>query len=284
MTSLGFLLVLAAAACHAVWNFFVKQINAGPELVWLFSLLTIVIYSPLAAWFLWQGPALDPTALGFIFASCLIHLGYFLLLQQGYRKGELSIVYPTARATGPMLSTLFSIAFLNDHASLQGVAGGLVIIFGVFMLSGGIGTMKGNAAQSLRFGIGAGLMIGSYTVWDAYTVSVLMVPPLLLDYASSLGRVMLLAPIAAKRKTDVKRLWREHKGPVFVIALFNPLAYILVLVAMTFTPVSYVAPIREISVVLSVLLGSLVLGEGQLGRRLALALVILAGVSVLATS
>ena len=53
MTTLGFSLVLAAAFCHAIWNFYVKRLNAGPELVWLFSVVIMVIYGPFAAWVLW---------------------------------------------------------------------------------------------------------------------------------------------------------------------------------------------------------------------------------------
>nr|WP_321463711.1 DMT family transporter [uncultured Cohaesibacter sp.] len=284
MSLLGFLLVLAAAVCHATWNFFVKRINAGPELVWTFSLITVVIYAPLALYFFFQMPAFTITNAGFIIGSCVLHLGYFLLLQRGYRTGDLSVVYPTARATGPMLSTIFAIVILGEQASLQSAAGALVIIFGVLNLSGGLRVRSLEQASSLLFGVAAGTLIGSYTVWDAYAVSVLALPPLLLDYCSSLGRAFLLAPVAARRTGSIASIWREHKLGLFVIAIFNPLAYILALIAMTFTPVIYIAPIREISVVLTVLLGSLLLGEGKLKARLLWSCVILAGVSLLASA
>ncbi len=284
MSLLGFMLVLAAAVCHATWNFFVKRINAGPELVWLFSLITVVVYSPLAIYFALTMEAIDLVGISFIVGSCIIHLGYFLLLQKGYRTGDLSVVYPTARATGPMLSTIFAIVLLGEQATLQGGLGALVIIFGVMMLAGGLKVRSAEQITSLLFGVGAGTLIGSYTVWDAYAVSVLALPPLLLDYSSSFGRMLLLAPVAARRKGSVAEIWRKHKPGLFVIALFNPLAYILALVAMTFTPVTYIAPIREVSVVLTVLLGSLVLGEGNLRSRLTWSCVILAGVSILASA
>ena len=50
MTTFGLALALAAAACHAVWNFFAKRINGGPELIWLFSVLSLIIYAPMALW------------------------------------------------------------------------------------------------------------------------------------------------------------------------------------------------------------------------------------------
>ena len=107
MTATSLALVLAAACCHATWNFLVKRVGGGPELVWLFSLLSVLFYLPLAAYVLvGQGPSLGLREAAFCLVSTLLHMAYFLLLQQGYRQGDLSLVYPTARATGPFLSTV----------------------------------------------------------------------------------------------------------------------------------------------------------------------------------
>ena len=98
MTTLALALVLAAACCHAAWNYLVKRVNGGPELVWLFSVIAALLYMPLAGWILFvDQPVLGPLEVGFCIVSAALHLGYFLLLQQGYRKGDLSLVYPTAR-------------------------------------------------------------------------------------------------------------------------------------------------------------------------------------------
>jgi drug/metabolite transporter (DMT)-like permease len=104
-----------------------------------------------------------------------------------------------------------------------------------------------------------------------------------MDYASNLGRVVVLAPIAHRRWDVVRQHWTHHRTGVMVIAIFSPLAYILVLYALTFTPVAYVAPTREVSVLLSVLAGSLLLKEGQLRRRLGWASVALVGIGMLVT-
>ncbi|MBT8474135.1 MAG: DMT family transporter, partial [Alphaproteobacteria bacterium] len=195
MSLAGFALVLAAAVCHATWNVFVKRINGGPELIWLFSLISTVLYLPLAIGIiLVERPVFDLQQIIFILGSAALHLGYFLVLQMGYRNGDLSLVYPTARATGPLLSTSFAVLFLGEIVTGQMALGAGVIIFGVLMLTGGIRPGARQVSASLLFGLGAGTLIGSYTAWDAYAVSVLLIPPLLLDYASSIGRVALLAP------------------------------------------------------------------------------------------
>ena len=285
MSLIGLSLVLAAAVCHATWNFCVKRIDGGPEFIWLFSAVSAVLYLPVALGILIvEHPSFGLWPLVFIAGSAILHLGYFLLLQTGYRKGDLSLVYPTARATGPLLSTSLAVLILGESVSAQMLVGAVVIVFGVLMLTGGIRPGARNASASLLFGIATGGLIGCYTVWDAFAVATLLVPPVLLDYASSLGRVALLGPIARRRWSLVRAHWAHHKVSVIAIALFNPLAYILVLYALTFTPVAYVAPTREISVLLSVLAGSLLLHEGGLARRLGWAALILAGMVILVSA
>jgi drug/metabolite transporter (DMT)-like permease len=285
MTLLGFALVLTAAFCHATWNFCVKRIDAGPELIWLFSAVSTVIYLPFALWIiLVEQPHLGFWQLVFIFGSVILHLGYFTLLQAGYRNGDLSLVYPIARATGPVLSTALAVLLLGEVITWQTALGAAIIIFGVVSLTGGFGRRAENVSASLMFGLGTGFLIGCYTAWDAYAVAVLLVPPLIQDYVSTLGRVILLAPIAHRRRSEVARIWREHRVSVIAIAVFSTLAYVLVLYALTFTPVVFVAPTREISVLLTVIAGSVLLGEGHLKSRLTWAAVILMGVAILATS
>lgn len=285
MSLLGFALVLAAAFCHATWNLLVKKLNAGPELIWLFSLVSAVLYLPLLLYVLVvEQPALGLHEALVIAASTLLHLGYFLLLQRGYRKGDLSLVYPTARATGPLLSVSFAVLVLGESLSPQAAAGALAVIVGVLGLTGGPKPRARRAWSSLAFGLAVGCFIAGYTVVDAYAVASLLVPPLVIDYASAIGRIVLLAPYAMRRRSDVVRCWKQHRPAVIAIAVFSPLAYILVLYALTFTPVVYVAPTRELSVLLTVLAGSLLLGEGHLRRRLSWAVVVLFGVASLASA
>ncbi len=284
MSTLAFALVLAAAIFHAGWNFLIKRINAGPELVWLFSVVIVVLYLPIAVavWVI-EKPQFDLLSVGFVAGSALIHLGYFLLLQRGYRQGDLSLVYPTARATGPFLSTIFAVVLLGEALTLQAALGAAAIIGGVFFLTGGFRRGASHLTTSLLFGVATGVLIGTYTVWDAYTVTTLMVSPVLLDYASSVARSVLLAPYAVRHRSRVFALWRDHRWRVLGVAVFSPLAYTLVLFAFTFTPVIYVAPLREVSVLLTVLMGTLLLGEPSPGKRLGWAAVILTGIALLAS-
>lgn len=283
MTLAGFLLVFIAALCHAAWNFFMKRVGGGLELIWLFSAMSAVIYLPLAAWVFMESGPLTPLQWLFIAGSTTLHLSYFAVLQKGYRHGDLSVVYPTARATGPALTAVIAVALFGDPISLQSACGIALIIGGVLMLSGVVGNRAAMSLKSVLFGLGIGVLIAGYTLWDSHAVATLMIAPLLLDYVPSLVRTGLLAPVAWKKRAEVAIHWRDNRWRVFAVAVLSPLAYILVLYALTFTPVIYVAPTRELSVLFTVLLGTLILKEAEPGRRLFWAGVMVAGVVLLAT-
>ncbi|MDU8926857.1 DMT family transporter [Alisedimentitalea sp. MJ-SS2] len=284
MTLFGFSLVLFAAVCHASWNFLVKRIEAGPELVFLFSAMSTLVYLPLALWYGRDIIGFEPIHYLFLFGTVILHTGYFVQLQTGYRHGDLSLVYPTARSTGPLLSVSFAVLVLGEQASVQAIAGGVLIVFGVLMLGGGLKARRGDGTlKSLGFGLTVGCFIGAYTVWDAYAVAHLAIAPVLMDWFSNLGRTMIMTPVALRRRAALRLLWKNHWLEALLVGIISPLAYILVLYAMTFTPVLYVAPLRETSVLLAVLLGAIVLKEGDLKRRLKWAVVIVTGVTLLAT-
>jgi drug/metabolite transporter (DMT)-like permease len=284
MSVFAFLLVLAAAFCHATWNFYVKRLNGGAELAWLFAVVSSILYLPIAIFiFIVDKPVFGLLEFGFVFGSAIIHMGYFLLLQAGYRSGDLSLVYPTARATGPLLSVTLAVLFLGEFISLQIACGAVIIIIGVVSLTGGFSKRPSNFRTSLLFGIGSGTFIGCYTVWDAHAVSTIMISPLILEITGLVCRAAVLTPVGLRRMQIVKTFWKEQKRAVLIVSTISPLAYVLVLYAMTFTPVVYVAPLRESSVLLTVLMGSILLGEGDLKRRLGWAVVIVSGVILLAT-
>jgi uncharacterized membrane protein len=91
-----------------------------------------------------------------------------------------------------------------------------------------------------------------------------------------------MAPLALRRREEVRAAWKNKKAAVVLVALLCPLSYILVLTAMVFTPVSYVAPAREISILFAALMGAHWLREGDVARRSAAAAVMALGVVALA--
>ncbi|HEY8485796.1 MAG TPA: DMT family transporter [Limnochordales bacterium] len=285
MTLAALFLVFGSAVFHASWNFLAKRSGGGAPFVWLATALAAVLWAPLAATVVWrERPPLGPPQLVAMGGSAVLHLAYYLILQQGYRVGGLSEVYPVARGTGPLLSTAAAVALLGERPTPVALAGALLVAAGVWAIgrSSAPGSSPGGRL-ALRYGLLTGMCIALYTLWDKQAVSRLQVPPLLHDWATSLGRAVLLLPYALCHRGDVAREWAAHRLEALGVAILSPLAYILVLTALTFTPVSYVAPAREVSVLIGTALGARVLAEPQMGRRLAAAAIILLGVVALAS-
>ena len=286
MTELALALVLFSAVAHAAWNFIAKRASAGPVFNWLFDALSVVVWLPLGlAQVLLQPPHLGPVEWTFVVGSALLHLTYFLLLGQGYRKGDLSLVYPLARGLGPMLSTAAAILVFGERPTALALFGAALVGVGVFVLAGDPRRLRGSAAAaSVVFAGLTGVVIAGYTLWDKQAVSDtgLAIPPVLYFYLFTVCRAGLLAPYALSRMDTLKTEWRLHKRHALGIALLSPLSYILVLYALSVAPVSYVAPTREIGILLGAVMGARWLAEGEMRRRLAGAIAMVAGVAALA--
>jgi drug/metabolite transporter (DMT)-like permease len=278
MHPLAIMLVLGAAVSHAGWNLCAKRVpHGGAPFVWLTAALSFLLLLPVAVVYVvrdgmpgiwWVAIAITGT----------LHLGYFLLLQRGYRVGDLSVVYPLARGSGPLLSIVAAVWLLGERPGTTALVGAAAVIAGVFVI-GGLNTGRGAA-----YGFATGVLIAAYTLWDAHAVTALAVSPLVLMTGSFAVETVLLASYAWPRRQEVGELWRGHRLPVLAVVLLSPLAYLLVLFAMRLAPVSLVAPARELSIVFGSLGAWLLLGEPNPARRLAGAVIVVAGVAAIAVS
>lgn len=285
MTGLSLSLVLAAAFLHATWNLFAKRAGqAGTAFVWLCAVGMVCIYTPVGLIVaLVARPHIGGEQFLFMFGSGVLHLCYFTVLQKGYRVGDLSLVYPLARGTGPMLSTAAAIAFLGERPTAPALSGACLVCVGVLVLgTAGGPAVGGRRAPAVGFGLLTGGLIAVYTLWDRNAVGALAVPPILLDVAANSVRAVLLTPAALRRRAFVREVWRLHRREVIVVAAIAPLAYILVLTALAASPVSYVAPAREASILIGTIFGVRLLREGNTRARVLGALAIVAGLMGLA--
>jgi drug/metabolite transporter (DMT)-like permease len=317
------ILILLAAFSHAGWNLLAKRLSAFDAVayLWLAGLCSIALYAPLAFIVAAAGrPRIGWPQLGCMAASAGLHLAYFLLLQRGYRLGDLSLVYPLARGTGPILSSLAAVLFFGERPGPAGIAGILLVGAGVFLLglparrpatvpatpaspatsgtaapaatsgtaaaaaTSGPQMISARSLTAVWFGLATGLFIAGYTLWDKQGVSALGIPPLIYNWGEEVGRAALLTPLAlrAHRRDTLRVLWTTRRAYVLVCAALMPLSYILVLTALRFSDVSAIAPAREISVLIGVGIGGRLLAEGGLRRRLFAAAAIAGGVIAIA--
>jgi drug/metabolite transporter (DMT)-like permease len=216
-------------------------------------------------------------------ASAVLHTAYYMLLDRGYRSGDLSVVYPLARGSGPLITMLGAVLLLGESPTALAVGGALLIAGGAVALTGDPRKLResGNL-HAVGFALLTGCMIASYTLVDKLAVSAWLIPPLVQDWATNVGRVVLMAPLALKARAELAPTWRRAKKEILGVAVLCPLSYLLVLTAMVFTPVSYVAPAREVSILIAALMGTQLLAEGNGRRRLAAGAAMVAGVVCLA--
>ena len=269
-------LIFVAAIAHASWNLFSKQasVTGAASFVWLMSTVATVVYLPVvAATVIASPPRLTALCWVFMAGTGLLQAGYFLFLQTGYRLGDLSLVYPIGRGTGALLAALAGILFI--------VVG--LIILGVPAASAAApASTTAATTKAITFALVTGAFIAAYTLWDKYAVSTLKIPSLVQGYASLPVMALALTLFALHTRARTARVWRTYRRQVLGAAVLSPLAYILVLTAMSFTAVSAVAPAREVSVLFGVLLGRRLLGEGSLARRLGAAATIATGIICIA--
>ncbi|HLO96730.1 MAG TPA: DMT family transporter [Burkholderiaceae bacterium] len=291
MSTLALLLVLAAALCHAIWNLIAKRQGGGGELVLICALLVSLVWAPLAFWQGWSTlPSLGPREWAALAASAVLHLVYFRCLLHGYAVSDLTVVYPVARGSGPLLSTAGAVLVLGERLSPAGAAGALMVVAGVFLIAGGPGlwrqahepARRERMLRGLRWGALTGACIAGYTVLDGYSVKVLMISPIVLDYAANVLRIPLQLPVALRDPAGFREAWHRHWKAGLAIAVLSPASYVMVLYAMRLAPLSHVAPARELSMLFAALAGGSLLGEGDRVLRLLGAACIALGVMGLA--
>ncbi|HRO59321.1 MAG TPA: EamA family transporter [Burkholderiaceae bacterium] len=317
MSSTAFALIVVAALLHAGWNLWMKRSGTagGFAFVWATNLVGALLFTPLV-WLAGAfetggsaggagvvGPAVAAGALpaaGVRFAdwplsvwlavvgSVLLHTAYFRVLQRGYGAGDLSIVYPVARGTGPLLASIAAIAWLGEPAGLHSIAGLAFVVAGTFTIAGGLAMLREGAStqtrRGLSWGLATGLLIAAYTVNDGRAVSVLGANPLVYYWWICLLQAVVLAPWVMWTVPGWRRVLSASWRVVLGVGVLSPLSYLLALEAMRLAPVSVVAPARELSMLVAALAGATLLREGQLGRRLAGSALIAGGVALLAAA
>ena len=282
-------LVIAAAFLHATWNFLLKKSGGGLGVLTLSAVVATTFLTPVSLYLIvTHAFVFSPVILGMIAGSGVLHMLYFLLLDRAYRSagsaGDLSVVYPLARSTGPLLTIIVATLIFGERMTPVALAGAVLIGLSALFLAGNpVRIFNRHSGAGVGFALLCGGMIASYTVWDKQGVALFLIPPVIFDWGANLSRIILMTPYAMKTEPGtITRAWREQRKTVIAIGVMSPLSYILVLTAMVFTPVSYVAPARELSILFAALLGAHALKEGDAMRRTLAALGMVLGVGGLA--
>jgi len=259
----------------------------GPVFVFAYNLVACVGYAPWVLYLLWRGTVTwTADGVAFVLLSGAIHLAYSLSLQRGYQVADLSVVYPVARGTGPMLSTIGAILLLGEAPTGRSLGGLALVVVGIGLIAtrGDLSAFRRPGGQAgIRWGTATGGLIASYTVVDAYAVKALGITPVILDWFSNLLRFFLLAPVVGENPRRALTAMKGHWWLAIGVGLLSPLSYILVLAALrSGALLSLVAPMREMSMMVGALLAMAILREPVGFWRLAGCGVLIVGVVALA--
>lgn len=278
MSGLALALVLSAAIMHASWNAIVK--NAGDRALTIAAVAAMHAVGGLLLILVSEPPS--PSSWPFIAASTLIHYGYYFLLFQAYRLGDLSQVYPISRGLAPALVALGAFLIIGETLPPAGWAGLGAICLGIGLLA-----LQRGAASADRLAIAyavlLGMTIAAYSVADGIGVRWAQSPTGYMGWLFLLEAPVMLAVLAP-------RLARKHAidWKAFSIGLIGGalavVAYGVVLYAKTIAPIGAVSAVRESSVIIAALIGVVLFGERPWGGRMLAAVVVALGVVVLASS
>lgn len=284
MTPAAVALLLGAAVCHSAWNLAVK---AEPDRLratfWAVAVGALLWAPALLAYPLAEVPA---AAWALLAVSAAFECAYVFALTAAYDAGDLSVVYPIARGTPPVVVAPLAVLVLGERLTPQGVAGiGLVVAgicashLGSFRAWRALGAPSNRRATALA--LAAGLMTAGYSL--ANKAGVAQVPVLLwvaLMYWMEIGGLTLILALGGRVPApprEPRRVLVALAAGVLMVA-----AYVAVLLAMTLAPVSYVVAGREVSVVVAALLGAVFLGERHSAARVTAAAVVFAGLVTIA--
>jgi drug/metabolite transporter (DMT)-like permease len=268
-------LALGAAFLHAGWNVLLAgsrdtRASTAGLLIWGVVLLCVPAIVT-------GGVSSD--AVPYIAASAVFELCYFVLLARAYDGGEVSVVYPVARGSAPVVVLVFSVLALREGVPAGAVAGVLLVALGVLAvglgaLSPHMGAKDAPPMRDVWFGLAIGLFIAAYTLVDSEGVEradpiaylALVVAPSAVVY-----------PLMTKVRPDV-----GARTALTAAATFG--AFLMVLAAFRLAPAAPVAAVRESSVVIAAILSAVVLHEHVTAPRLAGAVAVAAGVAAIALS
>ena len=291
-------LVAVSAVLHLAWN--VRLKTAGDPLraatIGMLAGCVGIVPIGIAIWWLGGRPSLPVGGIALGVASGVVEAAYFILLAAAYRRGDLSVVYPVARGTAPLLAVAIGVGLFGERLGVAGSIGVVALLAGFLLLqrpwraialarSGGADARKAAGDSAILFALATGVMIATYTAIDRIGTREIDV----FTYAAILWltcSVVLVAWVAIVAGGDLLRYGPEASRRAAVGGILTLAAYLCILVALSVAPLSGVAPLRESATVFAAAWGSVRMGEAgdprEAVRRIGASVLIVGGALLLA--
>jgi uncharacterized membrane protein len=291
-------LVAVSAVLHVAWN--VRLKTAGDPIrtatIGMLSASVGIVPAGIVAWSLAGRPDLPPDGIALGLLSGVIEAGYFVLLAAAYRRGDLSVVYPIARGTAPLLAVAIGVGILGEQLGILGSLGVIALLAGFLVLqrpwralaaarAAPAGARRATVDTAVLFALATGVTIATYSAIDR--VGTRIIDPI--PYAAILtvtSAVCLVLWVTFVAGGGIFSGGREEVRRAAVGGWLTLGAYVLILTALSVAPLSGVAPLRESATVFAAAWGSVRLGEagdrGEVVRRVGASVLIVGGALLLA--
>jgi drug/metabolite transporter (DMT)-like permease len=271
MSGLALGIVLTAAFLHAGWNYLLKKSQKKIVFTWWFLLIALILYFPMFLFF-WPKTMISPQGWACIFATGLIHFLYFWFMGGAYERGDLSLVYPLARGSGPLFVPFLAVILIHEQISHIGALGITLVIIGIYIVHLTSFSVQSFLEPFLSIRSGGSLWalctggtIAGYSLVDKVGVG-LVHPPVYIYLMFVITWVLLSPYIWGKKRMWLKKEWLINKYTILMVGFLVLGTYLMVLFAMQMTKISYVVAVREVSIVFSALYGIICLKEKH-GRQ-----------------
>jgi uncharacterized membrane protein len=281
-------IVLVSAALHVAWN--VRLKTAGDPLrtatVGMLAASVGIVPVGIAAWWLDGQPALPVEGVALGVVSGVVEAVYFVLLSAAYRRGDLSVVYPIARGTAPLLAVVIGVGIFGERLGIAGSIGVAFLLVGFLILQRPWRAVRGHGLDpSVAFAFATGIAIATYSAIDR--AGTRLIDPL--TYAAILwvtAAICLVLWVRFVVRGEILAGGAEQIRYAAIGGWLTLIAYLLILWALSLAPLSGVAPLRESAAVFAAAWGSVRLGEaadrGDTVRRVGASVLIVAGALLLA--
>ncbi len=289
MSGIALAIILIAAFLHACWNLLAKKSRNKIVFIWWFLLIASIIYFPMFLYF-WLPGTISMQGWICIFATGVIHALYFWLTAGAYERGDLSLVYPLSRGSGPLLVPILAVIWLDEKLSMMGMAGIVLVIFGIysihlqsFSINSYLAPLRAVPQSASLWAFSTGFTIAGYSLVDKIGVQAVF-PPIYIYLMFAIS-LLLLSPIVVIRHTAaVKTEWHVNKMFILINGILVLATYLMILFAFQISKVSYVVAAREVSIVFSAIFGIAALREKNAYQKIIGSVLITMGVVVIGFS
>ena len=269
-----FLLVLIATILHAIWNGMVKK--HPDKVVAVSGIVFGHVPCAIVAIILLPAPSIE--CIPYLAASIIVHQGYQWFLLNSYQIGDLTKVYPVARGSGPLVSTIISILFLGLYLDNLIILSILLICVGIIFL-GVFDKPNKNNLKIIQYSLFTGFFIGLYSLTDGYGARVSLSAISYISWSFILNALVFPFVLRMKnQKNVVERVIKKGKKIFWIGGAMSYAIYAIVVWGFTKAPIPMVAALREASILFSIIIGYFFLKEKITPTKIFSIMLILSGV------